>query len=59
MTRNINPASVEYWRPVKEVIYFKRPVYVRALIELGPLMFPEGIPDCPRWWPQEWVAATD
>ena len=28
---------VDYWQPVKEVIYFKRPVYVRALHELAPL----------------------
>ena len=32
---------VDYWRPVKEVIYFKRQVYVRALNELGPLAFPK------------------
>ena len=32
---------VDYWRPVKEVVYFKRPVYVRALHELAPLAFPE------------------
>ena len=50
---------VEYWRPVKEVVYFKRRVYVHALNELGPLMFPEGVPPQPRWWPREWVAAPD
>ena len=33
---------VDYWQPVKEVIYFKRPVYVRALHELAPLARPEG-----------------
>jgi putative (di)nucleoside polyphosphate hydrolase len=33
---------VDYWRPVKEVIYFKRQVYVKALNELGPLAFPDG-----------------
>ena len=45
---------VEYWRPVKEVIYFKREVYVRALKELGPFLFPDGMPPRPKWWPQEW-----
>jgi putative (di)nucleoside polyphosphate hydrolase len=32
---------VSYWQPVKEVIYFKRHVYQRALKELEPLLFPE------------------
>jgi putative (di)nucleoside polyphosphate hydrolase len=46
---------VDYWRPVKEVIYFKRHVYVRALTELGPLAFPEGgPPPPPAWWPARW-----
>lgn len=46
---------VDYWRPVKEVIYFKRSVYVRALHELGPLAFPDGrAPEPPRWWPKKW-----
>ena len=50
---------VDYWRPVKEVIYFKRGVYVRALQELGPLAFPGGVPPRPRWWPQEWLDGAD
>jgi putative (di)nucleoside polyphosphate hydrolase len=51
---------VDYWRPVKEVIYFKRPVYVRVLTELGPLAFPEaGPPPRPAWWPQRWSKAPD
>ncbi len=29
---------VEYWSPIRHVIYFKRDVYRRALIELGPLI---------------------
>lgn len=33
---------VDYWRPVEEVIFFKREVYARALEELAPLLFPEG-----------------
>ena len=35
---------VHYWQPVREVIYFKRHVYERALHELAPLLFPEGSP---------------
>ena len=35
---------VKYWLPVREVIYFKRSVYVRALEELAPLLYPEGMP---------------
>lgn len=33
---------VQYWHPVKEVIYFKRKVYQRALEELAPLVFPDA-----------------
>ena len=50
---------VDYWRPVKEVIYFKRSVYVKALKELGPLAFPGGVPPMPRWWPREWLESRD
>ncbi len=35
---------VKYWQPVREVIYFKRRVYERALEELSPLLFPDGAP---------------
>jgi putative (di)nucleoside polyphosphate hydrolase len=38
---------VDYWHPVREVIYFKRRVYRRALEELGHLAFPNGAPPCP------------
>ncbi len=31
-----------FWEPVREVIYFKRGVYQRALRELAPLAFPAG-----------------
>jgi putative (di)nucleoside polyphosphate hydrolase len=42
---------VPYWEPVREVIYFKRPVYVRALTELAALAFPRGQqPPYPPWW---------
>lgn len=35
---------VSWWEPVNQVIYFKRRVYLRALKELGRLVFPEGPP---------------
>lgn len=50
---------VEFWRPVNEVIYFKRRVYARALHELGPHLYPDGLPPRPRWWPKRWRAVFD
>lgn len=50
---------VEFWRPVNDVIYFKRRVYARALHELGPHVFPDGLPPRPRWWPQRWRVVFD
>ena len=47
---------VSFWEPVREVIYFKRPVYARALTELAPLAFPSGQPEFPSWWHE--VAGT-
>jgi putative (di)nucleoside polyphosphate hydrolase len=44
---------VDYWQPVKEVIYFKRPVYVKALHELAPLARPSGLPPYPAWWARQ------
>ena len=41
---------VDDWSPVREVIHFKRDVYVRALEELGAHAFPEGPPARPQWW---------
>jgi putative (di)nucleoside polyphosphate hydrolase len=35
---------VKYWQPIREVIYFKRKVYSRALEELAPVLFPDGPP---------------
>lgn len=35
---------VDYWQPVDEVVFFKRKVYKRALKELAPLLFPDGLP---------------
>lgn len=40
----------DYWEPVREVIYFKREVYSRALHELGQTAFPRGLPPYPSWW---------
>ena len=45
---------VPFWRPVNEVIFFKRRVYARALHELGPHVHPDGLPPRPRWWPRRW-----
>jgi putative (di)nucleoside polyphosphate hydrolase len=50
---------VDYWHPVKEVIYFKRQVYVSALKELAPLLFAENIPPQPSWWPEKWSASPE
>ena len=46
---------VDYWSPVREVIYFKRNVYARALEELGRLAFPDGPPPRPDWWSEALV----
>ena len=48
---------VDFWQPVREVIYFKRPVYTRALHELGAAAYPGGLPVYPLWWHQP--EATD
>ena len=50
---------VNFWRPVNEVIYFKRRVYARALHELGESAYPGGIPPRPRWWPRRWRVGFD
>ncbi|MEJ0036939.1 MAG: RNA pyrophosphohydrolase [Gammaproteobacteria bacterium] len=40
-----------WWEPVREVIYFKRPVYTQALTELAAFAFPkDGPPRLPDWW---------
>lgn len=39
-----------WWDAVRDVIYFKRRVYSRALHELGAHAFPEGLPPYPDWW---------
>lgn len=50
---------VDFWHPVKEVIYFKRRVYAQALNELGPHLYPGGLPPQPRWWPKRWRAVFE
>lgn len=51
-----SPAEFDRWRwagwwdAVRDVIYFKRRVYARALHELGAHAFPEGLPAYPDWW---------
>jgi len=50
---------VNFWRPVNEVIYFKRRVYARALHELGSTVYPQGLPPQPRWWPKRWRTAFE
>jgi putative (di)nucleoside polyphosphate hydrolase len=44
---------VDYWTPVREVIYFKRAVYARALDELARRAFPDDPPALPDWSEQE------
>ena len=50
---------VDFWKPVNEVIYFKRRVYASALHELGPHVYPDGLPPRPRWWPHRWRVVFD
>jgi putative (di)nucleoside polyphosphate hydrolase len=38
---------ISYWRPMQEVVFFKRRVYRLALQELAPLVFPGGAPAQP------------
>jgi putative (di)nucleoside polyphosphate hydrolase len=45
---------VSYWRPVNEVIFFKRQVYAQALYELGSTAYPQSTPSRPKWWPRRW-----
>ncbi len=48
----------DYWSPVREVIYFKRSVYARALDELGTHAFQDGPPPLPGWWEEERTLRT-
>jgi putative (di)nucleoside polyphosphate hydrolase len=46
---------VDYWKPVEEVIYFKRKVYIRALSELARAAFRDSEPPpMPSSWPTSW-----
>lgn len=40
-------AWVPYWEPLRQVVFFKRGVYERALSQLAPLIFPDGAPRRP------------
>jgi len=40
---------IDYWAPVKEVIFFKRTVYAHALDQLRELAFPGEAPPRPKW----------
>jgi putative (di)nucleoside polyphosphate hydrolase len=44
---------VDYWTPVREVIYFKRAVYAKALDELAQNAFPQDPPPLPEWSGEE------
>ena len=35
---------VDYWDPMKDVVYFKRKVYRRAMKELGEMLLPDSVP---------------
>jgi putative (di)nucleoside polyphosphate hydrolase len=49
-----------YWEPVREVIYFKRPVYAQALAELAPIAFAGGSPPAhPEWWDEVMSVAAN
>lgn len=39
---------VEYWQPVREVVYFKREVYRKALTELGKMLISDSVPIDPK-----------
>jgi len=49
----------QYWDPVREVIHFKRAVYVQALSELATVAFPQGPPGLPPWWDEVAGATVD
>lgn len=44
---------VDYWHPLREVVYFKRDVYLRALSELGDLLVSDQVPVCPKGYLSE------
>lgn len=42
---------VDYWQPLKEIVFFKRRVYELALRELEPMLFPGAVSRAPRKGP--------
>jgi putative (di)nucleoside polyphosphate hydrolase len=51
---------VEYWEPVRAVIYFKRSVYSSALVQLASSAFPDGNPPrLPDWWDEITTSAEN
>ena len=44
---------------MREVIYFKRAVYARALQELAEQAFAAGPPPRPDWWSEELLHARE
>jgi len=49
---------VDYWTPVREVVYFKRRVYVRALHDLAKFVGSLPVPAYPDWWSGAGPAGT-
>ena len=35
---------IDYWEPLKDVVYFKRKVYLKAMIELGSILTLDSVP---------------
>lgn len=51
---------VDYWEPVRSVIYFKRDVYSHALDQLAAFAFPGGAPPSrPSWWDEVTTSAKN
>jgi putative (di)nucleoside polyphosphate hydrolase len=46
-----------WWEAVRDVVFFKRRVYSRALHELGEQAFPDGLPAYPDWWQERMGSA--
>lgn len=37
---------VDYWKPLQDVVYFKRKVYQKVMVELGAMLVSEQVPVC-------------
>ena len=46
---------VDYWEPLKNVVYFKQKVYRKALSELGAMLVPNSVPICAKGYLAEEV----